>query len=98
MDKIASNYSQYVWQTFIICTNLFVLDTSQFWLDVNRNIDTHINYSELEEYFKVNMPTNSEKKDSEVTTKKKKEPVKLLLYLNRIISNCFHRFYLRNDH
>jgi hypothetical protein len=38
---------------------IFVLATSQFWIDVNKKVDTQINFSELEDCFKVNTENNN---------------------------------------
>lgn len=76
MEETSPSYPQYVDQIFVWCINSFLLGTSQFWSDVNKNIDSQINFSELEEYFKVNVTATTEKKDIEAP-KKKKEAVKI---------------------
>ena len=66
--------SMFIRSLFDVST-VFFLGTSQFWSDVNKNIDSQINFSEFEEYFKVNVTATAEKKDTEAP-KKKKEAVK----------------------
>ena len=88
--------STFVKFLFHLCS-LFDLDTSQFWLDVNQNSDTQINFSELEEYFKV-VEAAKPKEENIEATKKQKPTVKFPICLNLVISNDLQRFYLRNDH
>ncbi|CAF1967434.1 unnamed protein product [Rotaria magnacalcarata] len=44
-----------------------ILATSSFWMDVNRKVDNHIDFSQLEDFFKV----RSENSNTPVTTKAK---------------------------
>ncbi|CAF4543106.1 unnamed protein product, partial [Rotaria magnacalcarata] len=44
-----------------------ILATSSFWMDVNRNVDNHIDFSQLEDFFTV----RSENSNTPVTTKAK---------------------------
>ncbi len=72
MEKTTTNYSQYV-NLFLVSYQFFLSATSQFWIDVNKKVDTQINFSELEECFKVKTENSN---NTTVTTKAKATTVK----------------------
>jgi len=62
MEKTTTNYSWYVnlfFAYFLSLLIFFLSATSQFWMDVNKKVDTQINFSQLEDFFQVNTENNN---------------------------------------
>ncbi|CAF4350607.1 unnamed protein product, partial [Adineta steineri] len=68
-----------------------ILATSQFWMDVNKKVDTQINFTQLENCFKVNKENNN-------TTLPTKAKATTSLPCNRSIAiNVFLKKFSLND-
>jgi hypothetical protein len=71
-----------------------LLATSQFWIDVNKKVDSEINFSQLENYFKV----SNENNNTTLPTKAKPTAVRTKALSEYHISfKYIHRFYHVTD-
>jgi len=75
MEKTTTNCSQYVDnESYVLIQSKLFLDTSPFWLDVNKKVDNQIDFSTLEDCFKVANESNNTDSDNTGTIPTKSKP------------------------